>query len=47
MHLMKDEKNEILLFYLKRIYNNSNCHIKKNHVFISSQVYCEFYKNGK
>ena len=47
LYLMKDEKHAIPLYYFKRIYNNTNYPIKKNHVFIASQGYYEFYKNGK
>ena len=47
LYLMKDEKHVIPLYYFKRIYQNPTFPIKKNNVFISSQGYYEFYKNGK
>ena len=47
LYLMKDEKHAIPLYYFKRIYQNPTYPIKKNNVFISSQGYYEFYKNGK
>ena len=47
LYLMKDEKHAIPLFYFKRISQNPTYPIRKNNVFISSQGYYEFYKNGK
>ena len=47
LYLMKDEKHVLPLYYFKRIYQNTTFPIKKNNVFISSQGYYEFYKNGK
>ena len=47
LYLMKNEKHAIPLYYFKRISQNPMYPIKKNNVFISSQGYYEFYKNGK
>ena len=47
LYLMKDKKHAIPLYFFKRIKTKPYISIQKNHVFISSQGYYEFYKNGK
>ncbi len=46
LYLMKDKEFSVPLYYFKRLNNNSNYPIKKNHVFISAVGYFEIYNNG-
>jgi hypothetical protein len=48
LYVMKNEKYAKKLYFFNRLNSrSSNYPIKKNHVFVSSQGYYEFYKNGK
>ena len=48
LYVMKNEKYAKQLYFFNRLNTrSSNFPLKKNHVFISSQGYYEFYKNGK